>query len=84
VQDHPVRGPLVLGVVGAALVFLAVLVNLIVVRADNPRYKLNLLDTFNGGAEVKRLVRDMGRINILIVFGAAIQLAAVVWQAAAK
>jgi hypothetical protein len=75
------EGPLVLGIIGAALVFAAALVSLAVVRADSPRYKLDLLDTWDGGAQVKRMVQDIGRINAVIMLGAALQLAAILWQA---
>lgn len=70
-----------LGIVGAAVVFVATVVNFIVVRADSPRYKLNLLNTYSGGAEVKRMVQDQGRITAALMLGAALQLAAIIWQA---
>ena len=35
-----------LGIVGAAVVFAATVVNFLIVRADSPRYKLDLLNTY--------------------------------------
>jgi len=75
-------GPLVLGVIGAGFVFISALLNVLIVRADSPRYKLDLLNTYDQGAEVKKMVRDVSRINCLVAVGASMQLAAVIWQAA--
>jgi hypothetical protein len=77
-------GPLVLGVLGAVVVLAAALINSFVVRADSPRYKLHLLNTYNQGADVKKMVQDMSRINRFVVLGASLQLAAIIWQASSK
>lgn len=73
-----------LGIVGAAVVFAATVVNFLIVRADSPRYKLDLLNTYDGGAEVKRMVQDQGRITAALMLGAALQPAAIVWQATGR
>lgn len=77
-------GLLYVGIIGTAIVLVAALVNLVVVRADSPRYRLESVGTYNGGAEVKKLVKDPSRINSLLVFGASLQLVAVIWQAASS
>ena len=76
-----VNGPLILGSLGAAVVLVAALVHVLVVRADSPRYKLELSNTYDGGTDFKRLVRDLSLINVILVFGASLQLAALLWQA---
>jgi uncharacterized membrane protein len=74
------HGPIILGFVGAAIVLFAMVLNLCIVRADSPRYKLDQIDTYDGGAEVKLMVQDLGRINVLLMLGAALQFAALMWQ----
>jgi hypothetical protein len=74
------KGPLILGSVGAAFVLVAALVHMLVVRADSPRYKLELSNAYDGGTDFKRLVRDLSLINAIALFGASLQVAALLWQ----
>ena len=75
------NGPLILGSIGAGLVLLSALTNLLLVRAKSPRYHLELSNAYDGGTDFVRLVRDLSLINGVLVVGASVQLIALIWQA---
>jgi len=74
-------GPLILGSVGADIILIAALTNLLLVQAKSPRYHLELTNTFDGGTDFVRLVRDLSLINGILIVGASVQLVALIWQA---
>lgn len=71
-EGDPVSGPVILGLVGAAVSLLALALNVTLVRAGNPRYGLDLENTFDGGTNIKQLVVDQGRLTLLAASGATL------------
>lgn len=74
-------GPLILGSVGAGIILVAALANLLLVQAKSPRYHLELSNAYDGGTDFVRLVRDLSLINGILIVGASVQLVALIWQA---
>lgn len=73
-------GPIILGVGGAAIAFVALALNVVLLKPDSDRYRLDLENAYDGGSNVRQLVIDQGRLTLLAAFGAGLQLVALIWE----
>jgi hypothetical protein len=83
-------GPLVLGIVGAAIVVLALVLQFTRIHPDRPEYQVGASTTTPTTLDrtvippqpgLRRMVIDQGRFTLLAAVGSAFQLVALVWQA---
>ncbi len=74
-------GPLILGLVGGALVALAAFLTWVLIKPDRSRYQVGRTVGYNGDQPgLRQLVIDQGRLVLLGFVGSALQLVALIWQ----
>jgi hypothetical protein len=74
-------GPILLGVVGSAIITVSAFVSVVLIRPE--RYNVGRDGTFGGTQPgLKRFLAHRGRAELFALAGASLQLVSIVWAAA--